>query len=423
MTARAQYGPLEPLMYPPTVSPEYYPPGPGSSYYPYPQPGGPIPLGAPIPGVDNPKKIYDDYYSQTKKPAGDPLVLHSNEPNAFPCEEPNPNFISSNGPQGLYLNLGAMALMRNRMGNGGVAFTEPASATPGISTYPTSPTPTALTFHDIDPNFNYGFRGSIGYQMGDQAVELVGWKIWGTNSFQVAANQDNLYLPFAAYQPPIGIGGGGNNANTWLQVDQVRILDVTDLANVEGNYRFGVGNTFQWLVGLRYLNVSERFDILSDQDGLTVTPPDPRFQITYRVQTHSNIIGPQLGFEWDEPLLRGKDEVPWLSLGVYGKALVGANFYSVGVSVFRADGYTALDNVRNNVTVSGALELGGFLELNPFPSQAIRLRAGYEVLYLINVPVASSEVAFNIQAQPYGSQRDSGSILFNGPFLEFIFNF
>lgn len=154
-----------------------------------------------------------------------------------------------------------------------------------------------------------------------------------------------------------------------------------------------------------------------------MTPPDPRFQVTYRVQTHSNIIGPQLGFEWDQPIFHTRDGTPWLSFGVYGKGLVGVNFYSVEVSVFRADGFTALDNTRNNVTISGAGELGGFVELNPFPSHAIRLRAGYEVLYVVNVPVASSEVGFDIQAQPYGTQRDSGSILFNGPFFEFTFNF
>ena len=172
--------------------------------------------------------------------------------------------------------------------------------------------------------------------MGDQAVELVGWKIWGTNSFQVDASKDNLYLPFAALPPPLGVGGGGNNANTWLQVDQVRILDEIDLAEPRSQLSHRCRHQLSVSPGARYLNVSERFDILSDQDGLTVTPPDPRFMITYRIQTHSNIIGPQIGFEWEEHV------APWLGVGVYGKGLIGANFYSVQTSVFRADGYTAL---------------------------------------------------------------------------------
>ena len=365
-SAQAQFV-FDPIQFPPNVSPEYWPPGPNSTYYPPPpppqQPNRFIPYGAPIPGTEGPKQI------AAAKPSPDPLIISGDGPNAFPCEEPDKSQLGFGPQQGFYVNLGAMALMRNRLGNGGVAFQEPASANPGISTYPTTVTPQLLGYSDIRPNFNFGFRGSVGYQVDDQAVELVGWKIWGTNSFQVEASKDNLYLPFAAFPPPLGMGGGGNNANTWLQVDQVRILDEIDLANLEANYRIGVGTSFQFLLGLRYLNVSERFDILSDQDGLTVTPPDPRFMITYRIQTHSNIIGPQIGFEWEEHV------APWLGVGVYGKGLIGANFYSVQTSVFRADGYTALDNTRSNVTVSGALELGGFVELNPFPpDQQLQMR-------------------------------------------------
>ena len=142
---------------------------------------------------------------------------------------------------------------------------------------------------------------------------------------------DNLYLPFAAFAPPPGITGGGNNANEWLQVDRVRIVNVSDLANIEGNYRARVSEGFDLLCGLRYLNVSERFDIESDQDGLTARGGYLRFDVTYRVgnalQHHLPL---QVGFEL------GYNPNDWIAAGMFTKLMAGVNFYSVDASVFCA---------------------------------------------------------------------------------------
>ena len=162
---------------------------------------------------------------------------------------------------------------------------------------------------------------------------------------------------------------------------------------------------------MRYLNVSERFDIQTDQDGLTLPGGDPRFLVTYRVQTHSNIIGPQIGCEW------GYNPSDRFAAGMFTKLMTGVNFYSVDVSVFNGDGFTALNNRREGATLSGVVDFGAFLDIRALPH--LKIRAGYELLWVVNVPVASSEVDFNIVDNPYGSHHDRGSILFAGPFFEF----
>ena len=86
---------------------------------------------------------------------------------------------------------------------------------------------------------------------------------------------------------------------------------IPDLANVEANYRAVVLEGIQLLFGLRYLNASERFDILnSDQDGLSGLRILCSWNYLPRVlQTHSNILGPQIGFE-------AEDQVrDWLCVG------------------------------------------------------------------------------------------------------------
>ena len=224
-----------------------YPPG-GGMAPPGPAPIYPqVPLGAPItvpaipPGRDPVRQLQDlQSGAGQSKPDQNPLVMSADGDTAFATE-------NSAHPEGLVFILGGMGLQRNRLPQSAVAYKEPASTMPGTSTYPTQPQPQILGDADIDPRYNWGFRGTLGYYFGDQAVELVGWKIWGGNSSQVDTAKDGLYLPFGGFPPPLGINGGGNNANVWLQVDQVRIVDVTDLANVEANYRVRVAEGFEFI--------------------------------------------------------------------------------------------------------------------------------------------------------------------------------
>ena len=332
-------------MFPPSGPPGYYAPDqgypPGGGMAPpgpapiYPQ----VPLGAPIavpaipPGRDPVRQLQDlQSGAGQSKPDQNPLVMSADGDTAFATE-------NSAHPEGLVFILGGMGLQRNRLPQSAVAYKEPASTMPGTSTYPTQPQPQILGDADIDPRFNWGFRGTLGYHFGDQAVELVGWKIWGGQFLPGRCRQGQPVPAVCGFPPPLGIGGGGNNANTWLQVDQVRILDVTDLANVEANYRIGVGSGFEFLLGLRYLNVSERFDILSDQDGLTVTARRSAFRRS-RIACRRTATSSARRSALSWATIRSSGWRPACSRRLMG----GINFYSVDVSVFRGDGFTALNN-------------------------------------------------------------------------------
>lgn len=401
---------------PPMMFPPMTPDGPGSAFnvpgygpqagYPGPVVNyPPVPFGSPIPGADDPRKLLE----KQKKPSNNPLEMTVEGPGAFDKKEP------CAPDQGCYVALGGIGLWRSRLNSAGVVYLEPPSALPGISTYPTAPQPQVLNYHDVAQSFNIGILGTIGYRYDNQCVELTGYYIPGQNSSETVAMRDSLFLPFAQFPPPLGITGGGNNANVWLRVDRAQVLDNNSLANVEANYRLTTAPGVDVIIGLRYLRQSELLGILSDQDGLTVAPTDPRFVVTYQVKTQTNIIGPQLGFELETPV------TAWLHVGASTKAVAGVNFYDVNVQVYRGDGFTALDNRRNNATISGAVEAGAFFDFLPF--ERMRIRAGYELLWLVNVPDAESEVSYNIVANPYGSRNDHGNIFFSGPFFEFSFLF
>lgn len=398
-----------PLAFPPSAPPWYYnnaAPPPMPMYYPqggFQKPAPPNgfmpPRGYPIPGAEDPQALID------AKASKNPFELPGTTENAFATET------CCLEDEGFYFTIGVMGLARTGFGSTVIAVSDPRGNI-DLPLLPPPNSPPAINFNNVIPVYNWGVRGAIGYRYGCEAVELFGYAVFPGTSTAEVINPGRLALPFAAYPVPVGLGIDNSQ---WLNADRVQLTYVTEVANVEANYRYGVGLGSEIILGLRYLDVRERFDILTDDNGLTANPPDPRNIVTYRSQTHNHILGPQLGWELENRFAE------FFSAGLFTKLFAGANFYDANISIFRADGFTALDNKRSRTTLSGAWELGGYLDF--LLLARLRVRLGYEMLWVINVPEAHAEVDFNIAENPYGSRRDHGSILYHGPMLEFMFAF
>jgi hypothetical protein len=308
--------------------------------------------------------------------------------------------------------IGIMGLWRNPLGSSVVAVSDPRNPPIDQATLPPSESAPVLNYNDINPMFNLGFRGAIGYRQDVHAVEFFGWYIPGNAASASAADPGRLAVPFAEFPVPNGLC---IDNRIWLNADVVKISLLNKMYNLEGNYRYGCGTGVEFLCGLRYLNIFEQFEIFTDDNGLTVDPPDPRAMVTYRSQTQSRIVGPQFGVECENR------PTEWLSAGIFSKLFAGANFYSTRITLVRGDDFVPLDNARSQTTVSGAVELGGYLDF--LILARMRLRLGYQMMWVLNVPEAHSQVDYNIAEFPYGSGMDQGEMLFHGPLLEFHFAF
>ena len=86
----------------------------------------------------------------------------------------------------------------------------------------------------------------------------------------------------------------------------------------------------------------------------------------------------------------------------------------------RGDGLIGFDVPRRNVQVSHLYELS--FHLDWWFTQNWRLRGGYNLLWVVNVPEAHEQINFNL-AVPDGNRREHGSIFFHGPMIEFVFVF
>src|SRR5262249_27478545 len=185
-------------------------------------------------------------------------------------------------------------------------------------------------FHDVSQNFNHGIRATIGYRECEHAVELTGFYLFQAERAAFAVAQGRLDLPFSAFPSPLGFQGDNF---LWLQADRVAALSQTRLGSVEANYRYHHCHGLEWLFGVRYLDQDERFSIVTDDDGLTVRPINLTQVATYTIRSHNRIVAPQLGFEYEHPLVHG------LTVGITGKGAWGANFLNVDLSLDRGDGF------------------------------------------------------------------------------------
>jgi hypothetical protein len=371
--------------------------GPGHPLGPMAGPGG----TPPVPGLE----------------AGGPVMAPAPDhadgnPNAF-SDEPPPS--KKHGDW--YFGVGFTGLQRQRLGHGVIAQLDPGNNIPGFpfnadtGLPPPPDAPMLLNFNDLSPSFNWGTKTTVGYHVGDHSFELTGYYLGLTTAAKVAALPGQVDLPFAAYNPPFGFTGDNI---LWLQADFAEAIQQTRIASAEFNYRRSYGPNLELIAGVRYMDVQEGFSILTDDDGIILPSPNPFAQAIYSINTHNRIVAPQLGFTLSAPLAN------WLVLSFESKGAWGANIFSQDHLLLRGDGFVGPSSHLNRTLFSHLYDLSLFATV--YYGSQIRVLAGYQALWVVDVPVASQQVDFN--PNDANGRRDyRGGIFFHGPTVEIQFSF
>jgi hypothetical protein len=368
----------------------------------------PLPLGCPPParpefGPLNPQQA-------PPGPPGD-LGIPASVPGAFmecpPALE-----------EGCYVNIGGMLLKRQKMHHLNIAVIDRANTT----NLDTGETPLLArdqipvqTAADVDPAMAGGVRGTIGYQFGNEAIEFTGYWIpdnSASTDFFFPGRIDQFFT-----NAPIGFEGDNG---LWLQADHVRTTLRSSLANAELNYRWwnSALTGGEAIFGIRYLDQRERLSIFTDDDGLTVLDvngnPDPTRQATYSIDAHNHILAPQLGLEYHNALCS------WLGLTLSAKGAWGVNWVDSRAKLIRGDNFQGFDLTRHDSLFSQVYEGGAFFDIYVF--ERMRVRAGYNLLWLVDIAEAVREVNFDLANQLNGKLQ-TGSVFYHGPVIELQFLF
>jgi hypothetical protein len=332
---------------------------------------------------------------------------------ALPGGTPNINTAEVQDPEPhcWYSDIGAVVLMRQRLGDSVLAVRDPQMLDTGRS--PTGPLPVESRFGEFQPDFDGGVQATIGYKWDGFALEASGFYMPRQTSLGTKTDPGRLDSFF--YNPPLGFEGDNG---LWLQADQMRIGVTETVSDAELNARWWSHNYFtNWelLTGVRYMNIMDEMSIFTDDDGVLIRQltgqPDPTRQATYDARGINHIIAPQLGLRWCGQCCN------WLTMGFSSKAAVGPNFAETEVSLVRGDGYLGFDTRNSERTVlSQVYDLSLYFTIHPW--DGVYVRAGYMCLWAVDVAEGQRQVDFNLQDH-IGRQDDEGSIFYNGPFVQF----
>jgi hypothetical protein len=120
-------------------------------------------------------------------------------------------------------------------------------------------------------------------------------------------------------------------------------------------------------------------------------------------------MAPQLGLEWNLPINC------WLAFSLKAKGAWGGDYQTVDTLLKRGDGFVGFTGERNDWRFSQIYELGIYADLSL--RENIRLRAGYNFMWVVDVAPATGQVDYNLANQE-GKTDDRGSIFFQGPTVE-----
>lgn len=377
---------------PPEAAPPAAPPGPSNAFAGKPEappefcpPQGPGPIGF-MPG---PPRLPDNGFTEK-----------CNDPPYYQC----------------FVELGALALKRNQLGHSYIAVRDPGINIPGIpnnvdtGNRPPANAPTIFDYNEIHPTYNWGgrLRASVTHPLG--AFEFVGFYL-GENSWSAqTVNPGRLDLPFGNFATPIGFQG---NNGLWLQADRaIAVLD-TGIISAELNYRNRITCDCELIYGVRYIDLLERYRITTDDDGIVRRPIDPTNIATVTSKVHNHIVAPQFGVAWECEV-----SPETLAFGVTAKGAWGANFMEANRTLTRGDGFPGFDEPRTRTLFSHIYDLN--IHVDWFFTEHCRLRGGYQLLWVVNIPEAHEQINFNL-ANPGGTRNEQGSIFFHGPMVEFVF--
>ena len=299
-------------------------------------------------------------------------------------------------------------LMRARMNHEALAIKDlvlveaPDPVPPGLDGMPL-----AIDAHNLNNNLMYGVRGGIQCLFAEHnSVE------WTVSWIPQHTDHSRFVMPgqltsFFTGPETILLGFEGDNG-LWDHADQMDFNLTTTIFNTEFNYRGygGVGKwEFNYLLGLRYLNIREKLAWTTDDDGI-VFGADPLFTATYTVRARNSIIAPQIGGGLQCTVC------DWFALSGDVKLGFGENNASYVIELQRGDGFSAPSGGMHKDHFAEVFE--GALSAD-FSGTWWRVRLGYNFLAAHGVATGINQIDFNLDNRN-GAGKFDGTLFYHGPF-------
>lgn len=318
-----------------------------------------------------------------------------------PIPGAKPSFVAASN-SGWYASADTMFLHLNQGRNQGlvndlILFTPtsigPGTAVPSFTTIVSSG-PVVSTNNVANNVFEVVPRITVGYRDTDgTAIEATyfGRNDWSGSS-AIAANPAS-HPPVIHLQTPDSFlsDSASTSLSSTLHSFEVNFVELT-----------GAGSPFEILGGMRYLRLSEQFQLRSA--GVIHSNDD---QSQYNVETTNDLYGIQLGLRWKRSLNR------W-SIVAVGKS----GLYANDCAAHQALGYSqngtpfiARDETTSRPTFSTMQEIGlnGTCQLANYCT----LRAGYNLLVVTGLARATDQIDFT--SNPIPSLNSHGTAFLHGP--------
>ncbi len=287
-----------------------------------------------------------------------------------------------------------------------------------------------LGTNDFDTDFNAGIRLTLGRALGDW-YRLEGsylgpyeWSDWASVRYSPQAPAFGLLSPFSNFGDPDGPSGLGDLLDTEFAPNP--LFDFNDYARIDFRSRMNDGqinlrrrvrmdseqrlrSETSWLLGLRYMNIGERF-------GYHATSPLPdRDPVSRDVWTENKMFGIQIG-TLSQFLVVDRG---WIDFEIKGVMFfndasnrIETQFGPEPVWVSEAD--------QERTAFMGDLSLNFNYQFAP----SWTFRAGYNGMWLTGLALASEN--FLVEGDPLigdhrGSLDHSGRLVYHGPSLGLVF--
>jgi hypothetical protein len=384
------------------------------------QPGYPSPVGAtrlpePIRYVPDqpPPTLVPGPLTPQIAPVGPPdtLNLPADHTSAFQDDNFPPE-------SAFFASAGGMALQRNGLTHLPVVFLDNQNLGIDTGRIPLGRLDTLLRVDEAAPSMRGGYRATVGYLYGSDAVELTGFYVPGGTNTATIAEQGSLFLPFANNMiVPKGFTG---NRGLWNQADLAQISYTGAVGNLEANYRWwnsGIAG-FEVITGIRYFYNQERIDILTDDDFLRrdlFDRPNAAWRATYSTSSRTNHVGVQFGLEYSTPLALDNTWLSSVWVTCLAKSTMGPSFVERSWRLSRGDGLSGLEVHRNNILFGSVSDVCACIDWHVL--DRVRVRAGYTAIWGLGFSAAASQIDFDFSHQGKRG-TDNGNIFWHGPMAE-----
>ena len=259
---------------------------------------------------------------------------------------------------------------------------------------------TVMTTDALDFDDEWGPRIVIGNRDECRDLEVVyyGFQHWQSTAVATMGNPE-VDVPFDSAD--FNINGVLRPISDFDGAQRVEAIYASELHNFEANWWATDGRLWQPMVGFRYFDLDEEFDLRSTDTNETSD---------YLIDAENNLVGLQTGLRYEQPRY---GRFTW---NVLGKAGAYVNFASQD-TLLRDDNNSVLIHhfTPHDEDIAFIGELG--VNARYAISKNIELTCGYLLLWVDGVALAPEQLDFTTTATSGSTLHNDGDAVFDGGYV------